>query len=46
MKEVNNANSPVTQIVDTVLQQIANLFAGMPCSGVWFEPKVPEKIKK
>lgn len=28
------------------LISIADVFAGLPCAGPWYEPKMPKKIKK
>lgn len=28
------------------LVKVANSFAVLPCVGPWYEPKVPEKLKK
>lgn len=34
------------RIAEKVITKIADLYSGFICQGRWYEPKMPEKLKK
>ena len=47
MKKLKGNNKKiVVRSTEKSLITIADIFAGLPCGGPWYEPKVPQKLKK
>lgn len=45
-ENVNTAKKAVAMAAGKSLTKIADVFAVLPCIGPWYEPKMPEKLKK
>lgn len=45
MKKESRTNVAVKLVEKTVLK-VADFYAGIMCNGRWYEPKMPEKLKK
>lgn len=48
MKNVINGKikKVVAKVASKSFVRIADIFVALPCCGPWYEPKVPEKLKK
>ena len=48
MKKMNESNvkKAITKITEKSLLKVADAFSALACQGPWYEPKVPQKLKK
>lgn len=46
MKETKKSQGMVSKTMEKSLLTIADIFAALPCSGPWYEVKVPKKLQK
>lgn len=45
-KNTETAKQLIAKVAGKSFVAIAGIFATLPCIGPWYEPKLPEKLKK